>query len=69
MTGQRQCDHIVGMVLSSFPQEGEVDFLARISQRVEVDEPFRYCPLCGAELCSRSNAVTSFAIEAAAASI
>jgi hypothetical protein len=43
------CDHITGFVLALRPAEdGDSDYLLRASSsRIEPDEPFNYCPLCG----------------------
>ena len=48
MTGQ--CDHLMGMVISPFPQFGEMDRLVKASEHISVDEPFTYCPMCGSVL-------------------
>ena len=50
MTVTGQCDHIVGLVLSSYPQDGGMDGLGLMSEGVKADEPFNYCPLCGKAL-------------------
>jgi hypothetical protein len=49
VTGQ-QCDHIVGFILSDVPQYGGSDRLATKREGVAVDQAFKFCPLCGAEL-------------------
>lgn len=49
VTGQK-CDHIVGFILSDYPQYGENDRLARESEGVSVSEMFSFCPLCGDDL-------------------
>jgi hypothetical protein len=46
-----QCDHIVGFLLGTFPQHGDVDRLTRESEDVRhLDLEFNYCPLCGGRL-------------------
>jgi hypothetical protein len=45
-----QCDHIVGFILSDFPQFGGTDGLVRKSEGALVSEAFNFCPLCGCEL-------------------
>ena len=42
-----QCDHIVGLFLNPYIQNGESDRLVRQSEGLDVDEPFSYCPCCG----------------------
>lgn len=45
-----QCDHIVGFHADDFPQFGGIDGLVRSSEKIRVDDPFTFCPLCGCEL-------------------
>jgi hypothetical protein len=45
-----QCDHIIGLFLNPFPQYGESDRLTCESEHLDIDEPFTYCPKCGAKL-------------------
>ena len=43
-----KCDHIVGFVLSEFPQYGEQDGLIRMSDNnPNVSLRFNFCPVCG----------------------
>ena len=46
-----QCDYIIRLFLTPFPQHGDMDRLARQSEGLdidaEIDEPFNYCPCCG----------------------
>ena len=42
-----ECDHIIGFHLAAYPQYGEIDRLIRVSEKIEPNEPFNYCPLCG----------------------
>ena len=44
------CNHIIGFHLAAFPEHGERDTLVRFSERVTLDDTFRYCPLCGKSL-------------------
>ena len=45
------CDHIVGMALGAFPQQGDSDRLVHADEMVgELDEVFSYCPVCGSRL-------------------
>ena len=48
------CDHIIGFELCAYPQHGERDRLMRESEmRGEfLDQPFAYCPECGADIAS-----------------
>lgn len=42
-----QCDHIVGFLISDFPQYGERDRLVRASENEGSTQGFRFCPACG----------------------
>jgi hypothetical protein len=44
---ESECDHLVGLRVASFPQYGETDRLVRSSEKLEPDDPFNYCPVCG----------------------
>jgi hypothetical protein len=46
VTGQQQCEHIIGFLLSDFPQFGERDRLVMGSENAVVSTAFCFCPLC-----------------------
>ena len=66
VTGQQQCDHIIGFVLSNFPQYQERDRLARASDNEFFDnyeQVFKYCPLCGEALPHALACSTGFSLK------
>jgi len=50
MSDKESCDHIIGFGYSPFPQHGDRDYLVNASDGEPADEPFAYCPKCGASL-------------------